>query len=349
MCIESQGGWACQVSLETHLVQRPWSIRVTYSRLLGAISKQVFIVSKDGDTKPPGKPAAVFNHPLMKKIKSFSSCLNAISCVSVYAHCLWSCHWASWNMPDSIFFTPHCHQVFEHDVKVPLSLLFCRLNTLSSLNFSLCVSRSQSSFYCCTRFASVRNRITEFCALLNRRSCPALDTAVQMFLTADVSHQGWVKQRGRGSSSPSTCWQHSAWCRSGGCQPFLLQGHIAGSWSVCWQPWLPGPPLPSCFSADWPQPVLVFGIVLPLIHFPLLNLMRSLYNLWKFQWMSAYCSDRSDSPHASVTSTNMLRVQSAPSSRCSVKVLNTAGYSINPWNKALATGLQMDLVFDENP
>lgn len=65
--------------------------------------------------------------------------------------------------------------------------------------------------------------------------------------------------------------------------------------------------------------------------------------------MSAHCSDRSDAPHASVSSTNMLRVQSVPASTPSVKVLNTAGYNINPWDKALVTGLQLDLVFDHNP
>lgn len=169
-----------------------------------------------------------------------------------------------------------------------------------------------------------------------------------MFLIADISHRGWVKQLGRGSSSPSACWQHSAWCSSGGCLPFLLQGHIDASWSVCWQPWLPGPLLPNCFSAGWSQPVLVFGIVLPLMNSPFLNVMIPACSLWRFQWISAHSSDRSDTPHASVPPTNMLRVQSVPAFRQSVKVLNAAGYKINPWDKGLVTGLQLYLVFDHS-
>lgn len=171
-------------------------------------------------------------------------------------------------MSDSIF-NPRCHQVFKCNVKIPLSFVFPRLNTPRSFSPSLCVR--------CFKILVIFLVLCQTCSriLFLTESQIASSTGCS---SADVSDcrcfsPGLSKPKGQGKFISL----NTDSCSSGGCQPFLLQGHIAGSWSVCWQPWLPGPPLPRCFSADWPQPVLVLGIVLPLMYFPLLNLMRFLH------------------------------------------------------------------------
>ena len=41
-----------------------------------------------------GQPVPVLSHPHSKKVVSW--CSEGTCCVSVCAHCLWSCHWAPW-------------------------------------------------------------------------------------------------------------------------------------------------------------------------------------------------------------------------------------------------------------
>jgi len=76
--------------------------------------------------------------------KSIFLCLSGISCVSICAHCLLCFQWAPlrrvWLR---LLYSPH--QVFMHTGKIPLSLLFSRLNSPSTLSFCLYVRCSKPS------------------------------------------------------------------------------------------------------------------------------------------------------------------------------------------------------------
>ena len=72
---------------------KPCSGRVTHSKSPRTVSSWVLSISKDGDSTSPLVNLFQCSTTLTVK-KVFFLCLNRISCVSVGAHCLWSCHWA---------------------------------------------------------------------------------------------------------------------------------------------------------------------------------------------------------------------------------------------------------------
>lgn len=120
-----------------HLVQPLCPHKVTYRRLLRGTPNEVFVVFKDGDTTVclgnllqhsvtlTGKR----NIFLMFKCNflSFSLCLKPLDLLL-----------CTTETSDSTFFTPHCHQVFTHNGKIPLSILLSRLNSLGPPSLSLC-------------------------------------------------------------------------------------------------------------------------------------------------------------------------------------------------------------------
>ena len=92
--------------------------------------------------------------------------------------------------------------------------------------------------------------------------------------------------------------------------------------------------------SSWSAPSLYWCLVLFLyrcrtLHFPLLNFMRfpsvHLSSLSRFLRMAAWPSGISGTPHSFVSSADLLKVHSVPSSRSSMKMLNGTGPSINPW------------------
>ena len=82
------------------------------------------------------------------------------------------------------------------------------------------------------------------------------------------------------------------------------------------------------------------------LHLPLLNLIRflsaQLSSLSSSHWMAAQPSGVSTTPPSLVSSANLLRVHSNPSSRSLMKKLNKIGPSTDPWGSPLLTGLQLD-------
>ncbi|KAK4826847.1 hypothetical protein QYF61_011715 [Mycteria americana] len=81
-------------------------------------------------------------------------------------------------------------------------------------------------------------------------------------------------------------------------------------------------------------------------YFHLLNFMRFLSahfsSLSRSLWMAARPSDVSATPPSFVSSRNLPRVCSAPSSRSLMKVLNNIGSSIDSYSTPLVTGLHLD-------
>ncbi|KAK4818658.1 hypothetical protein QYF61_017266 [Mycteria americana] len=93
----------------------------------------------------------------------------------------------------------------------------------------------------------------------------------------------------------------------------------------------------AAFQPLFPRPVALHGVVvtqLALAHRS--SLSRSLCRAF-------LPSGRSTLPHNLVSSENLLRVHSIPSSRSLIKMLNRTGPSTEPWGTPLVTGRQVDL------
>ncbi|KAK4830496.1 hypothetical protein QYF61_011409 [Mycteria americana] len=93
----------------------------------------------------------------------------------------------------------------------------------------------------------------------------------------------------------------------------------------------------AAFHLVSPQPELVHGVIPPQVQdlqFPLLNSIRFLSahfsSLLRSLWTLAQSFGVSATRPSFATSANLLRVNSAPSSRPLMKMLNSAGPSINP-------------------
>lgn len=100
-------------------------------------------------------------------------CLQGISCISICALCLLSFHWA--RLRRVWIHVLYSHQVFIHMHKIPLSLLFTRLNSPRTLSHSL-YNRCSKSL---TIFVAHCRTHCSKCL-----SCTGeLDTAPQMCLT----------------------------------------------------------------------------------------------------------------------------------------------------------------------
>lgn len=81
------------------------------------------------------------------------------------------------------------------------------------------------------------------------------------------------------------------------------------------------------------------------LQFSLLNFTRFLSapfsSLSRFLWMAAQPSHISATPPSFLLSTDLLRIYSAPSSRCVMKMLNRTGTSLTPWGTLLVTDVQL--------
>jgi len=88
-------------------------------------------------------------------------------------------------------------------------------------------------------------------------------------------------------------------------------------------------------------------------HLSFLNLIRflsaQLSSLSRSCWMVAQPSGGSATPHSFVSSSNLLRVDSNPSSRSLMKILNMTRLVTDPWGTLLVTCLQLDCTIDHNP
>ena len=91
------------------------------------------------------------------------------------------------------------------------------------------------------------------------------------------------------------------------------------------------------------------GLFLPrcrTLHLPLLIFIRflptQLSSLSRSCWMAAQPSGVSTTPPSFVSSANLLRVCSVPSSRTSMNKRNKTGPRTEPWGTPLATGLRLD-------
>ncbi|KAK4807043.1 hypothetical protein QYF61_018384 [Mycteria americana] len=83
------------------------------------------------------------------------------------------------------------------------------------------------------------------------------------------------------------------------------------------------------------------------LHLALLNLIQ-LTSAHRSSLSRSLCraflpSSRSTLPHNLVSSANLLRVHSIPSSRSLIKILNRTGPNTEPWGTPLVTGHQLDL------
>jgi len=110
----------------------PCAGRATQSQLPRAVFRRLLNITREGAHSLSVQPVPVLGHPHSEKCFLSSS---RISRVSVCAHCLWSHHWAP---VQRVWLCPLCTLPLYicMDFKIPLSLLFSRLNSPSSLSFS---------------------------------------------------------------------------------------------------------------------------------------------------------------------------------------------------------------------
>lgn len=105
-----------------------------------------------------------------------------------------------------------------------------------------------------------------------------------------------------------------------------------------------------------PQHVLMPGVILTqykTLHLPLLNFMRFLSaqfsSLSRSLWAAAQPTGVTATPPGFVSSVNLLKHHSAPSSRSLTKKLNSTRPSISPWGIPLLTRFQLTLCDSSYP
>ena len=117
-----------------HLVQPPSSSRATESQLLRTMSTQLLNISK-----VRGCRTSLGNLCQCLVTLTVKKCLlmfrGNLLCFR-FGLLLWSCHWAPLKRAWHYSFCPLSFQAFIHIDEIPLSLLFSRLNSPSSLSLS---------------------------------------------------------------------------------------------------------------------------------------------------------------------------------------------------------------------
>ncbi|KAM9656645.1 uncharacterized protein ACIBXB_008917 isoform 1-T1 [Morphnus guianensis] len=106
----------------------------------------------------------------------------------------------------------------------------------------------------------------------------------------------------------------------------------------------------AAFQPLFPKPVVLHGVAVTKCrtwHLALLNLIQ-LASAHRSSLSRSLCraflpSSRSTLPPNLVSSANLLRVHSNPSSKSSIKILNRTGPSTEPWGTPLVTSRQLDL------
>jgi len=165
----------------------------------------------------------------------------------------------------------------------------------------------------------------------------ALGTAHQ------VSHQCWVEAKD---------YLLATLCLI---QPRMLlvsvQGHIAGSSLISCSP---GPQAFLCKAAlqlcvlissvCWVYSSPDEGLCVSLLLGFMMFCFDQFWSLSRFPWQAVRAPGASVIPSSFVSSANMLRVHSVPSSRLWKKMLNSTGSSADPWGAPLLTVLQLDFV-----
>ncbi|KAK4828429.1 LOW QUALITY PROTEIN: hypothetical protein QYF61_026525 [Mycteria americana] len=106
----------------------------------------------------------------------------------------------------------------------------------------------------------------------------------------------------------------------------------------------------AAFQPLFPKPVALHGVVVTQVQDLTLGLVEPHTiglspSVQPVQIPLAFLpSSRSTLPHNLVSSANLLRARSIPSSRSLIKILNKTGPKTEPWGTPLVTGRQLDLV-----
>ncbi|KAK4823633.1 LOW QUALITY PROTEIN: hypothetical protein QYF61_004366 [Mycteria americana] len=220
---------------------------------------------------------------------------------------------------------------FQRAIRSPLSLLFSRLNNPSSFSCS-------SSDFCSRPF-------TSFVALLWTRSStsiegPKLNTVFEV----------WPHQcRVQGDNHSPCPAGHTI---SDASQDAIgLLGHL-GTLLAHIQLAIDQHPQVlfhwATFQPLFPKPVALHGVVVTQVQDPALSLVEPHTTglsplIQPVQIPLAFVpSSRPTLPPNLVSSANLLRVHSMPSSRSFIKVLNRTGPSTEPWGTPLVTGRQLE-------
>ncbi|KAK4829606.1 hypothetical protein QYF61_005706, partial [Mycteria americana] len=96
------------------------------------------------------------------------------------------------------------------------------------------------------------------------------------------------------------------------------------------------------FQPLFPRPVAFHGVVVAQVQDPTLSLVES-HTIGLGPSTQPIRIPLSTLPHELVSSANLLRVHSIPSSRSLIKILNRTGPNTEPWGTPLVTSCQLDL------